>query len=203
MKEKPKDFFEGKAKDYEKEVARTKNVTQIARAMMKEADYQQNMSIMDFGSGTGLLLAEMAPFVGKITAVDISKSMNEILESKRSQIQCELEILEMDLTLENLDRQFDAVISSMTIHHVKDISALFEKFHNMLAENGIIALADLDTEDGSFHKENTGVHHLGFDRDEFLETARKAGFTDLKIQSVSIVEKPYGKYPAFLLTGHK
>ncbi|NPD47095.1 MULTISPECIES: class I SAM-dependent methyltransferase [unclassified Lentimicrobium] len=199
----PKDFFEGKAEDYDREVARRKNVSNIAQLMMKEADYKQSMSIMDFGSGTGLLLSDIAPSVGKITAIDISKSMNEVLESKRDLIKCELEIMEMDLTKENLERQFDGIISSMTIHHVKDISALFKKFHNMLAENGIIAIADLDSENGSFHKENTGVHHLGFDRAEFLEIAKHVGFKNLKIQSASIIEKPYGKYPVFLLTGNK
>lgn len=203
MKVNPKDFFEGKAADYDQEVARTRNVSNIVQLMLKESDYRQNMSIMDFGSGTGLLLAGIAPSVGKITAVDISKSMNEVLESKRHGIKCEIEIVEMDLTKENLERQFDGIISSLTIHHVKDIAQLFEKFYKMLPANGIIALADLDTEDGSFHKVNRGVHHLGFDRDVFLELAKKAGFKNLKIQSASIIEKPYGQYPVFLLTGHK
>ena len=203
MKVNPKDFFEGKALDYDKEVARRRNVSNIAQLMMKEADYKQSMGIMDFGSGTGLLLSDIAPSVGKITALDISKSMNEVLESKRDRIKCELEIMEMDLTKENLERQFDGIISSMTIHHVKDISALFEKFYKMLPVNGTIALADLDTEDGSFHKVNRGVHHLGFDRDGFLGFAKKAGFKNLKIQTASIIEKPYGKYPVFLLTGNK
>lgn len=203
MKVNPKDFFEGKAKDYDQEVARTRNVSTIAQLMMKEADYKSSMSIMDFGSGTGLLLADIALSVGKITALDISKSMNEVLESKRHDIKCELEILEIDLTKENLERQFDGIISSMTIHHVKDIAQLFDKFYEMLPANGTIALADLDTEDGSFHKVNRGVHHLGFDRDEFLGLAKNAGFKNLKIQSASIIEKPYGQYPVFLLTGCK
>lgn len=203
MEVNPKDFFEGKAIEYDQEADRTRNVSNIAKLMIAEADYKQNMSIMDFGSGTGLLLSDLAPFVGKITALDISKSMNEVLESKRQSIKCELEILEIDLTKENLERQFDGIISSMTIHHVEDVLQLFEKFYTMLPEKGILALADLDTEDGSFHKVNRGVHHLGFDRNEFLELAKNAGFKNLKIQSASVIEKPYGKYPVFLLTGNK
>jgi len=203
MKTKPNDFFEGKAVQYDQEVARSKNVSNIAQLILKEIAYKPDMMLMDFGSGTGLLLSEMAPHVSKITAIDISKSMNEVLESKKQSIDCELEILEMDLTKELLDRQFDGIISSMTIHHIKDISNLFEKFYQMLPVNGSIALSDLDTEDGSFHKENTGVHHFGFDRDVFYNTAKNAGFRNLKIQTVGLVEKTYGKYPVFLLTGVK
>ncbi len=198
-----KDFFEGKAEEYDREAARKRNVSNIARLMRAEAEYKKNMNIMDFGSGTGLLLSDIAPYVNKITAVDISKSMNEVLESKRENIACELEIVENDLTKEDLDGQFDAVISSMTVHHVKDVSQLFEKFYKLLPVNGTIAIADLDTEDGSFHKENTGVFHFGFDRDDILEIAKNTGFRNLKVQSASIIDKPYGKYPVFLLTGCK
>lgn len=203
MKTNPKDFFEGKANDYDQEVARTRNVSQIAQLILNEIKYNQNMSIMDFGSGTGLLLTDIAPSVRKITAIDISKSMNEVLESKRHNIDCNLEILEMDLTKEDLEEKFDGIISSMTLHHVKDLTKIFETFYQLLQEGGTIAIADLDKEDGSFHTKDTGVFHLGFDREEFINSAKEAGFKNLKIQTASIIEKPYGKFPVFLLTGNK
>jgi hypothetical protein len=58
-------------------------------------------------------------------------------------------------------------------------------------------------EDGTFHKEDTGVFHFGFDRDMFVNTAKSVGFKDVKIQTVGLVEKPWGKYPVFLLTAYK
>jgi len=203
MESKQKDYFAGKAKNYDNEKARTDNVNNIAKSILQEISYKKDMHILDFGSGTGLLLSGVAPFVGKITAVDISKSMNETLESKRNSIDCDLEILEMDLTKDALDRKFDGIISSMTMHHVEDIPKIFEKMYGLLNENGTIALADLDTEDGTFHKEDTGVFHFGFDRDKFLNMAKDAGFKNLKTQTVGLVEKPYGKYGVFLLTGNK
>ncbi len=203
MKSNQKDFFANKAKDYDKEISRTDNVTNIANLILKELDYSKDMNIMDFGSGTGLLLSKIAPNVGKITAIDISKSMNETLESKRDSIECSLDIFEIDLTKENLNQKFDGIISSMTIHHVKDTLELFKKFYEMLNSKGTIAISDLDKEDGSFHKEDTGVFHFGFDREEFVSIAKSAGFKNVKIQSVGLVEKPYGKYPVFLLTGNR
>ena len=129
---KTKDFFEEKAKDYDNEESRTQNVSTIAQTILNEVFFSKEMSIMDFGSGTGLLLSEIAPYVGKITAVDVSSSMIEVLTSKKETIKCPIEIVQMDLTTATLDRKFDAVISSMTMHHIKDTLAMFKKFYSLL-----------------------------------------------------------------------
>lgn len=158
---------------------------------------------MDFGSGTGLLLERVAPFVKKITAVDVSEAMCKQLNEKIKNLDCEVEILKLDLTKTKLDMKFDGIISSMTMHHIKDTQAMFNDFCRMLNDNGLIAISDLDTEDGSFHTEDTGVFHFGFDRKSFQDKAIAAGFKNVKIISASIDEKPHGKYPVFLLTGNK
>ena len=181
MKSVQKDYFLEKAKDYDTHKPRTENVENIAHGILKESFFSKEMSVMDFGSGTGLLLSEIAPYVKTITAVDISASMNEVLRSKKDTIKCELELIETDLTKETINKSFDAIVSSMTIHHIKNVLELFKKFYSLLNKNGFIAIADLDLEDGSFHTTDTGVFHFGFDREEFLNTAKKAGFKDFKI----------------------
>lgn len=197
------DFFMHKAESYEKVNHRVANVENIANAMLQSIDFLPSMKIMDFGSGTGLLLEKIAPSVRKVSAVDISKSMNAQLEQKRERLACELEIIELDLSREFLDREFDGIISSMTMHHVVDIESMLSKFHSMLNENGFIAIADLDTENGSFHTEDTGVFHFGFDRKELINTAIKAGFNGVEVKPASIVKKPQGDFPVFLLTATK
>ena len=200
-----KDYFAHKADIYENNAKRVSNVQNIADGILKNITYSKDMHILDFGSGTGLLTQEIAPFVGNITAVDMSTSMNEVLKSKIDGFPCPLEVLELDITKEKHDHitNLDGIISSMTIHHVKDIEDLFTKFYDMLNENGTIGLADLETEDGSFHTDDTGVHHFGFDKDEFLAVAKKVGFKDLKIETISVASKPHGDFPIFLLTGRK
>jgi cyclopropane fatty-acyl-phospholipid synthase-like methyltransferase len=200
---KPKDFFEKKANDYDSEQSRTQNVSTIAQTILKEVSFSKEMSIMDFGSGTGLLLTEIAPYVGKITAVDISSSMNAVLKSKKEDIKCSLEIVQMDLSKETLNKKFDAIISSMTIHHIEDTLTLFKKFHSLLKDGGIVAIADLDTEDGTFHTEDTGVFHCGFDREDFVQIVKNAGFNDIKIQNASTIVKPTNEYSVFLITAKK
>jgi len=198
-----KDFFKNKSKTYSQDSKRVRNVKTIADGILKKITYTKDMHIMDFGSGTGLLSIEIAPNVGKITAIDMSKSMNEELNANKALLDCDLEILELDLSKSTISKKFDGIISSMTLHHVEDIKALFKKFHDMLDVDGTIALSDLYTEDGSFHSEDTGVFHLGFEEDFIVECAKEAGFRKLQIEQVSIAKKPHREFPIFLLTAVK
>ena len=197
------DYFELKAENYDKDANRVSNVDNISNSILSSIPFNKNMHIMDFGSGTGLLLERVALFVKKITAVDVSESMTKQLSEKIKNLDCEVEILQLDLTKTKLELKFDGIISSMTMHHIEDTQTMFNDFYAMLNDKGVIAISDLDTEDGSFHTEDTGVFHFGFDRKAFQDKAIAAGFRNVKIITASIDEKPHGKYPVFLLTGNK
>ena len=194
------DFFAEKAGSYEQNKGIVENIDNIATSILQAVKLKNTMHIMDFGSGTGLLLERISPYVGKITAVDISNSMNRQLNGKRGRLACDIEIKEIDLEKSDLEQKYNGIISSMTMHHIQNIEAMFEKFYLMLDNGGFIAISDLDREDGSFHTEDTGVFHFGFERDEISKAALKAGFRDIDVTSTSFVHKPQGDYPVFLLT---
>ena len=56
-----KDFFEQKAESYDSDAKRVSNVDNIANSILSSISFNKNMHIMDFGSGTGLLLERVAP----------------------------------------------------------------------------------------------------------------------------------------------
>lgn len=195
-----RDYFKDKAAAYENDSDRVATRHEIADAISERIKLNSDMSLMDFGSGTGMLLERIAPKVAKITAVDISTSMNEQLRNKRADIDCELEVLEIDLCTECLIQTFDGIISSMTMHHIDDVPAMFTKMHSMLKPGGFIALADLETEDGSFHTEDTGVFHFGFSADDLVRFATDAGFKNAEVAIASTISKETMDYPVLLLT---
>jgi cyclopropane fatty-acyl-phospholipid synthase-like methyltransferase len=197
------DHFKHKSKTYSKDSKRVQNVQTIAKGIMDKINYSKQMHIMDFGSGTGLLSIHIAPHVQKITAVDNSPSMNETLHQNKDMIECELDIIEADLEVASLEQTFDGIISSMTLHHIKDIENIFHKFYTLLEKDGTLAIADLYTEDGSFHSDNAGVHHFGFEEEFLLQCAKKAGFEDISCQEVSVAKKPHKEFSIFLLTARK
>jgi len=198
-----KDHFAHKADNYETESRRVDNVANIANGILDRVVYSKSMHIMDLGSGTGLLTSKIAPFVAKVTAIDKSESMSRVLRAKAPSYPCELEVLDIDIADIEIDTKYDSIISSMTLHHIADIDNLFRQFYSLLKDGGSIALADLDIEDGSFHTEDTGVHHFGFDREWLVDIAKRAGFVDIICTDVSVATKPHGDYPIFLLTARK
>lgn len=194
------DHFAHKAATFEQNRSQVDNVQSIADAILATFPLRPDMHLVDFGSGTGLLLERIAPHVGLITAVDTSPAMNQQLEAKRDRLACRLDIQEVELEQALLLTPVDGVISSMTLHHVEDIPALFNTLHGLVPPGSFIALADLETEDGSFHSDNTGVFHFGFDPEKLAKMAEAAGFSEVKTQRVSEIPKPQRDFPVFLLT---
>lgn len=194
------DFFAQKAQDYDSAARRVGIVERIAGAIRARVPLDDTLRLADFGAGTGLLLERLAPSVASFAAIDVSPAMIARLEHKRAELGCELEVLPVDLTRTRIDRRFDGVVSSMTLHHIRDVDAIFRTLRMLIVPGGFLALADLDTEDGSFHEEDTGVHHHGFDRDALAAIAAAAGFRDVAIDDAGSISKSGRDYPVFLLT---
>ena len=198
-----KDLFAEKSKSWDMNSKRVGNAKSIAEAIQKDIELKPAMKLMDFGAGTGLLSYFIAPFVDTIVMVDNSPSMLEKFKEKASEFECKTEIREVDLSRTTLDEKFDGIISSMTVHHVEDQKALFTKFYNMLEYGGFIAIADLDSEDGTFHSDNTGVFHFGFDRESVEQVAKEVGFKDIKFELASSIIKPHCEFTIFLMTAKR
>jgi len=203
MNEKRIDYFKNKSKSWDMNSKRVQNAKSIAELIVNNIELKPEMEVMDLGAGTGLLSYFVAPYVSKIVAVDNSPSMLEEFMSKFLEFDAKTEVIEADIATQDIQREFDGIISSMTIHHIKDIQALFFKLYNMLNKGGFIALADLDSEDGTFHSDDTGVHHHGFDRNELADMAAKAGFKETEFILASTIKKPQRDFSVFLMTASK
>ena len=197
------DLFKEKSLNWDANELRTKMSQAIGSAILENVKLNNHMSVIDFGAGTGLISAQVAPFVKKITAVDVSESMLQKLISKK-ELKGKVEILCQDITVNPIDIEYDLIMSAMAMHHVKDTDNMIQKFADHLKPGGQIALADLDTEDGGFHATPTeGVFHNGFDREEFAAKLRGIGFTDIMFVTAHIAERKNGAYPIFLALGKK
>ena len=92
----------------------------------------------------------------------------------------------------------------MVFHHVANTEKLIKKFYKLLNPGGVLAIADLYKEDGSFHGEEfTG--HLGFDTDELTVMLEKNGYDNVTQRQCYIIEREgmqgeKQQYPMFLLT---
>ena len=197
------DLFTEKAKDWDvnEMVLQLSNAT--SSAILENIEFNEQMQVMDFGAGTGLITSQIAAHVGSITAVDISQAMLDKLVEK-TDLKGKVQTVCQDITEQPLDAKFDVIMSAMAMHHVKDTNLLMQRFAEHLKPGAKVALADLDSEDGSFHPADIeGVYHDGFDRENLKQTLEKNGFKDIQFVTAHTVNKEVKSYPIFLVTATK
>jgi 2-polyprenyl-3-methyl-5-hydroxy-6-metoxy-1,4-benzoquinol methylase len=202
--------FDEKAQSWDEEPRRMAMGAAIARAVGTKLDGLQKPWLMDYGCGTGLCSLPLAGRCAAVLGVDSSTEMLARMATKARTAGLEhVTIRRHDLTAEPLvGFEFDAILCAMTLHHVREVEALLGRFHSMLAPGGLLALADLDKEDGSFHQDTRGVEHHGFARDWVRAQLQTAGFERVEFATAYEIEKPAAsgelrQYPIFLATTRK
>lgn len=196
--------FDKAAQEWDKGDIRQNIADAVFKKIVSRIALLNNMNILDFGAGTGLLSFKIAPMVRSVTGTDLSVGMLEQLEAKNTTALHVTPLLQ-DIMQNPCKQKFHGIVSSMAMHHVEDTARLFETFYSHLERDGFIAIADLEEEDGSFHSQhgNDGVHHFGFKREELRETIEKAGFKNVRFHDAYTINKEDGSYPIFLVTAMK
>jgi len=197
--------FDELAKQWDEKPLRVENAKNIGKAILDNIQLEKEWLVMDFGAGTGLLTFYIQPYVKQIDAVDNSKGMLDVLKEKANKANIE-NIVPVQKNLEEDElgeNKYDLIISSMTLHHIKDLDRFIKKLYRALKSGGYIAIADLEEEDGSFHSDNDGVHHFGFSHEKMKKLYKKAGFKDIKVLTVNVINKDGRNYPVFLAIGKK
>lgn len=197
------DLFHEKAADWDGQTIVQQLSQTIGPSIIKHVDLHSEMEVMDFGAGTGLLSTHIVPRVKSVAAVDISKSMLNQLTHKDT-FKNKVTTYCQNILEHPIDKKFDLIISAMAMHHVEDTALMLRRFSEHLKPGARIALADLDTEDGSFHPPHTqGVFHLGFDRATFTSLLEDAGFQNIQFFTAHSVKKDSNEFPIFLVLGEK
>ncbi len=194
--------FDKRAEGWDNGDIRVNGAKTIADAINAKITLKNEMDIMDFGVGTGLLGFEIATKVKKVYGVDTSTQMLAKLQEKNTS-ELSIEPINQDIVKEPLSQTFDGLVSSMTLHHVEDLKTFFDVIYKNINKNGFIAIADLETEDGTFHSDNTGVFHFGFKKEELCKIVQSCGFKDVMFENINSINKPHRDFGVFLLTATK
>jgi len=121
------DLFEQKAKDWDERPFPAQISEGVGRALQQAVPWRKDMQVLDFGAGTGLICAHVAPRVARVFAVDISRAMLDKLAEK-TEIRSKVEIICQDILDKPLGRRVDVVVSAMAMHHVRDTERLVHAF---------------------------------------------------------------------------
>lgn len=198
--------FDEKARTWDADPERVTRARVVADAIRERLPLDENTRVLDYGCGTGLLGFALLPHVGHVTFADDSEGMLDIVREKITASgapNAEAQLLDLTTDPPPSDR-FDLVATLMALHHIEDTDMILRRFRSMCTGGGMLCVVDLDRENGSFHGPGfTG--HRGFDRENIVGAARRAGFHPVTIDTVYTMtretEGGVEQYPLFLLTG--
>ena len=193
--------FDERAKEWDTP-DRIERAAEVAAVIAEAVPLSGSERAIEVGAGTGLLGLRFAARLQELVLTDPSTGMLEVAAEKvRRERLSNVRTQQFDLTADTMPVQFDLLISLLMLHHVEDTTAALAAMRALVATGGRIAVADLDTEDGSFHSaEAEGIHHQGFDRGDLGRLAEAAGFVDVAFRTAATIEDEGRRYPLFLLT---
>lgn len=200
--------FDSKARDWDNNIRHVDRAKSVAGSIKSAIPLNKDLRALEYGAGTGLLSMELKDSLKSIVLMDSSEGMINVTSSKiKSAGVNNLTTVLWDLEKEVYQDSFDLIYTLMVLHHVSDIDIIINRFYCMLNSGGSIAIADLYTEDGSFHGDNFKGFY-GFDPDVIGKTLISKGFHNVKHEKCYNIRKTIltgevKDFPVFLLTAKK
>jgi ubiquinone/menaquinone biosynthesis C-methylase UbiE len=204
-------YFEKAAVVWDKDPGRVQMAQTIADAMITALKPKGKELVMDYGTGTGNIALRIVPHVHRIIAVDSSRGMLDMLQEKLSHDRITtVEIREWCIGQDPaLLPRFDIIVSSMTMHHIRDTAGTARAFYTMLLPGGRIAIADLDLDNGEFHETPGITEHDGIDRKYLQQVFEEAGFDSVRFLEAATIQKTSShtgklrEFTIFLMTAQR
>ncbi len=195
-----KQYFEQVAEKWE-EISSQYYDQSIIRKLIDSKLLNKEMTVLDYGAGDGFISRGIAPYAGKIIAMDMSGSMLDELDRKAGTqgitniltVECE----ENEVPLRNLG--VDLICASMILHHIEMPKDLLTEFYRVLKPGGILFIADLLPYEDEVFQKNMHDYHMGFNPVAMERWLMDSGFGNIVIEKMP----NNGKKNIFVLTAYR
>ena len=146
----------------------------------------QNATIGDLGCGTGILSEILAPFTGRLIAVDTSAGMLEAARlrlAEHSNVEVRpgrLEALPID------DGELDVAALFLTLHHVADPRRVLVEAARAVKDGGKVVVVDMQVHDREEYQRDMGHVWMGFSREALSGLLSSTGFDGISYRPLPI-----------------
>ncbi|MFH1776032.1 MAG: methyltransferase domain-containing protein [Candidatus Omnitrophota bacterium] len=152
-----RDWFNSWSNEYDNTLGKIGFHSELLALMTRFSSVKDNDEVLDIGCGTGLLSLNLLKKANcEIKGIDCSEEMLAIFQDKikklklTSRINCEL----MDANaLQFKKESFDKVVSSVTLHHLKNKDKLISKVFNLLKPGGVFVIGEIDMDTTGNHND--------------------------------------------------
>jgi ubiquinone/menaquinone biosynthesis C-methylase UbiE len=201
--------FDDKAASYDARPV-VQNISKgVVLGLKAKLGLTQDMAVLDFGCGTGLVALQVADSVGHVVGVDTSDGMIKAFTSKLQSADAKnVTALCCDLRDSNALQQavanrqegkqtpteFDLIYCSMTLHHLQDIEGTLKLLAQYLKQGSALVAFDFEKSEHSmlFHPQpvSPSVHHPGgFETEQLKQLWSAAGLKDVVAERVHKFDK--------------
>ena len=141
-------------------------------------------TVGDLGCGTGQVSAALAPFVGRVIAVDGSAAMLQAAKKRLHGLdnidlrRGELEALPID------DARLDAATLMLVLHHLPEPDRALAEVARVLKPGGRALIVDMLPHDRDGYRQQMGHVWRGVSEDHIRQALTDAGFSAIRIVSL-------------------
>jgi ubiquinone/menaquinone biosynthesis C-methylase UbiE len=179
-------------------------VRELRQKVLDRAQLSGGQSVLDVGCGTGSLAIEAVTRVGssgRVTGID--PAPRQIGRARAKARRSRLDIEFRSGVIEQLpfsDRSFDAVTSTLMMHHLPDQSKRrgMAEIYRVLKPGGRLVAADFEPDEQRSRDLSDSSAAT-----ELIELMKEAGFADIQCETVPFPRDHHGWSGAVLLTATK
>ncbi len=177
-----KDAYNNWAAQYDTDLNKTRDLEAVSlRQTLSNIDFT---SCLEVGCGTGKNTEWLAAKAKEVLAIDLSEEMLNKARNKTYKGNVSFLQFDMNETWDFTNRQFDVVVFSLVLEHIKDIDNIFNKVSEKIKPGGYLYIGELHPfkqYTGSKAKFETDkgtqlvtcfTHHIS----DFTKAANKNGF---------------------------
>ncbi|MCM3398621.1 class I SAM-dependent methyltransferase [Oceanobacillus profundus] len=172
-------IFEQLAKKYDTE-ERMELANVIVKEVKAEIQNSKSKSLLDYGSGTGLIGLELSDLVDSVLLVDSSEQMLKVAQAKITHRGItNANVLYSDFTKEIPELKADIILMSLVLLHIPDTKKILQALFHILNDGGKLVIIDFDKNDKISHPK---VHN-GFSHAELKEILAEVGFKSSDVKT--------------------
>ncbi|MBO0781725.1 MAG: sigma-70 family RNA polymerase sigma factor [Ktedonobacteraceae bacterium] len=182
-----RDYFEQIAPRWDTYVASAYE-SDLSERLSRLLPWQQDMQVLDAGTGTGYLAEIVAPLAGEVIGVDCSQAMLSHASEKLA-VAGHRHVTLREGTAERLplaSASVDVAMCHMLLHHVVSPRSALDEMMRVVRPGGYLLIIDANAHQQPWTLEEFGDVHYGTDRKKLKKRLAAAGMKLLQEEEAGI-----------------